>query len=262
MISKWKILVISVVFLAGAVVAFSPRKPVIFTVESISSDLEPRPEWNIAPIPMEEIKTILSQKFRYLARGAQSFAFVSEDEKYVIKFFRMKHLLSKFKDNFRPGVVKRRQESLNSIFGAHILAWNELRQETGLVFVHLNKSNDLNLRLQVRDWLGRAHEIDLDQTEFVLQERAELIFTHLKKLADQGNQEQFEKAIGSFMQLIKLQERKRIFDRDKAISHNYGFVGDRPIHLDIGRLTQGDKPGECERIWERIQVWLNENKLR
>ena len=31
---------------------------------------------------------ILKQPFHYLARGGQSFVFVSEDQKYVIKFFK------------------------------------------------------------------------------------------------------------------------------------------------------------------------------
>ena len=47
---------------------------------------------------------------------------------------------------------------------------------------------------------------------------------------------------------------------DKAVKNNYGFVGDRPIHLDIGRLYKGHKPHDYERIAARIQLWLEENK--
>lgn len=228
----------------------------MFNLEAISSNLTPHPEWEVSPPPMEEVDQALHQKYRYLARGAQSFAFVSEDGRYVIKFFRMKHLLSKFKDHFRPGVVKRRQESLASIFGAHVLAWNELREESGLVFLHLNKTDHLKIQLPVTDWLGRRHQIDLDQTEFVVQRKAELIFTYLEKLKKSGGEESVKKAMDDFMDLIHLQQSKEIFDRDKAVSHNYGFVDGRPIHVDIGRLAKGDKPGEEERIRKRLEAWV------
>jgi hypothetical protein len=232
----------------------------MFSIEAISSDLSFDPKWQTLP-PSPEIKEILKQKFTYLARGAQSFAFLSEDGRYVIKFFRMKHLQSKFKDHYRPGVVKRRAENLQSIFSAHKLAWDELKEETGLVFLHLNKTDDLHCHLKVYDWLGRKHEVDLDKTEFLVQERAELLFTHIKRLHDEGNVSGVQRALASFMELVQTQVEHHIFDRDKAISHNYGFVGDRPIHLDIGRLTKGSKEGEYDRIKERVQKWLLENEI-
>jgi len=256
-----KVLLLAFLVIAGiGVFHFSHRRPVMFSIEAISSDLSFDPRWQ-TPSPSPEIREIFSQKFSYLARGAQSFAFLSEDGRYVVKFFRMRHLQSKFKDHFRPGVVKRRAENLQAIFFAHKLAWDVLKEETGLVFLHLNKTDDLHCRLKVRDWLGRSHEVDLDNTEFVVQERADLIFTRIKQLHAQGDQQGVERALRSFMQLVRTQIERGVFDRDKAITHNYGFVGDRPIHLDIGRLAQGEKAGEYERIKARLEKWLQENGI-
>lgn len=254
-----KILIaIGVALFCALPLLFSKRRPVLFSIEAISSDLSYHPEWETGPAS-EAAQRALSQKYTYLARGAQSFAFLSEDGKYVVKFFRMKHLQSKLKDHFRPGVVKRRAENLQSIFSAHKLAWDELKEETGLVFLHLNKSCNLNLCLEVKDWLGRTHKIDLDKTEFVLQEKAELIFTHMKKVKEKEGIKGVEKTLAAFLGLVQTQIDRGIFDRDKAVSHNYGFVGDKPVHLDIGRLTKGEKLGEYERIYGRVAAWLKEN---
>ena len=56
-----------------------------------SPTFSPNPEWEF-PQPsaeeQEQIDAILSQKFTYLARGSQAFAFVSEDGRYVLKLFK------------------------------------------------------------------------------------------------------------------------------------------------------------------------------
>src|SRR5579871_916778 len=56
-----------------------------------SPTFSPAQEWEFPPLnPKEqkEIERILSQKFTYLARGSQAFAFISEDGRYVLKMFK------------------------------------------------------------------------------------------------------------------------------------------------------------------------------
>jgi len=40
----------------------------------------------------QELAQILNQKFSYIGKGAQCYAFVSDDQLYVLKFFKFKHL--------------------------------------------------------------------------------------------------------------------------------------------------------------------------
>src|SRR4029079_17540498 len=64
-----------------------------FTVEKISSKLSFNEAWEIHPLSLEArdhlLHTVLSQTFYYLGSGSQSYAFASQDGKYVLKFFKM-----------------------------------------------------------------------------------------------------------------------------------------------------------------------------
>ncbi|MBS0605157.1 MAG: hypothetical protein JSS60_09020 [Verrucomicrobia bacterium] len=51
----------------------------------------PSAEWGLPALTEDEqreVDRILTQKFTYLARGSQAFAFISEDGKYVLKLFK------------------------------------------------------------------------------------------------------------------------------------------------------------------------------
>jgi len=171
----------------------------------------------------------------------------------------MKHKIPRLSDLWHPENVDLRRQNLFSIFNAHKLAYTELREDAGLLYIHLNKTNHLKTVLQVVDRFGRAHSIDLDKTEFIVQEKAELIFRHLKKLLEQKDQLQVQKCVQATLDLVKRRMDKGISDHDKAVKHNYGFIGHRPVHLDIGRLEKVTKQKEYNRIKERINTWLEAN---
>ena len=236
------------------------NKSLGFGAARITSDFSYHPEWAIEePQDLMPLKSILSQKFKFLAVGSQSYAFESEDGKSVVKFFIMKHQIPRLSDLWHPEKVEYRRQNLFSIFRAHKLAYSELKADTGLIYIHLNKTDHLKTQLKVIDRLGRTHHIDLDKTEFVVQEKAELIFTHLKKLLVRGDKEKAQKCIQAVLDVVKRRMDKKISDHDKAVKHNYGFIGDRAIHLDIGRIEQVYKEKEYNRIKERINTWLLEN---
>lgn len=239
--------------LLGSFIWASQHKFLGFSVKKITSTLTHHSEWETPPPAAD----LFDQNYSYLASGSQSYAFVSADGKYVIKFFRMKHLIPSFSDYFRPERLKRREENLHTIFNAYKLAFDELREESGLVYLHLNKTNYLKEKLHVTDRLGRTHVIDLDKTEFIVQEKAELIFTRLAKLL--GNKDAIQQSVDAVLGLVQRRIQKGFADQDKAVSHNYGFVGDRPIHLDIGRIFKGEKKGEYDRIAARIETWLQQH---
>lgn len=208
---------------------------------------------------LDRLNMIFQQKFKFLAVGSQSYAFESEDGKHVIKFFIMKHQIPRVSDLWHPEKINLRRQNLLSIFNAHKLAYDKMREDAGLIYIHLNKTAHLKTELKVIDRLGRTHLIDLDTVEFALQEKAELIFTHLKKLLKRNDKEGVKKAIASILQLVQRRIDLGISDHDKAVKHNYGFIGDRAVHLDIGRIEKIRKTKEYDRINQRINKWLQSN---
>jgi hypothetical protein len=255
----WLLLILTVLGLWGSYQLFQ-NKSLGFGAARITSDFSYHPEWAIEePQDLTPLKTILNQKFKFLAVGSQSYAFESEDGKTVVKFFIMKHKIPRLSDLWHPEKVDYRRQNLFSIFKAHKLAYSEIKADTGLLYIHLNKTDHLKTELHVADRFGRSHHIDLDKTEFIVQEKAELIFTHLKKLLEKGDKTQVQKCIQATLALVKRRMDKGISDHDKAVKHNYGFIGDRAVHLDIGRIEKVHKQKEYNRIKERINTWLQAN---
>jgi len=234
-----------------------------FSPEVVSSTLPPNPRWAIQePAPKEKkiLESILAEKFTYLGEGAQAIAFQSKDGKYVLKLFKMRRFTPSLLDQLCPHVVRRRIRNLNWVFNGYKNAFVDLRKETGLVWIHLAKTKGINRQLIVIDKEGQSHELDADETEFVIQERAELLFHRLNRLAKEGKHEDVEKSINSIYALVQHRIDKGYADRDKAVSNNFGFVGDRAVQLDVGRLYKGQKERQLEHIKQRIERWKSESK--
>ncbi len=230
-----------------------------FSVAKITSDFKYHPEWEVeAPseIQRKALDEIFSQPFYYLGAGSQSYAFLSADGKTVLKFFRMKHQIVHLKDLWVGDRSEERKENLFSIYASHKLAFEEMKEDAGLIYIHLNKTNYLNKKVQLVDRIRRSHVVDLDTVEFVVQEKAELIFDRLQKIL--RNKEKVDEALTTVMHLVKRRIDKGIADHDKAVTHNFGFVGDRAVQLDVGRIYKGYKPKDNERILERIDKWLDQ----
>lgn len=229
-----------------------------FTIRKISASLPHHPEWS-SELPSSQIQNILSQQFSFLGEGAQAYAFESTDGKYVLKLFKMCRFTPSMTDYLCPHLVKRRVKNLRWVFNGYKTAYERFREDTGLVYIHLNRTDGLKRYLDIVDDKGAAHSLDLDQAYFIVQEKAELIFTRLKKLYDAGDVAAAEKSIASVLKLVQRRVSQGYADRDKAVSNNYGFVDNKPIHLDVGRLYLGEKPGQVEHVSRRIDRWKESN---
>lgn len=236
-----------------------------FSEDKISSSLPVHPQWTI-PVPEEsvQIKEILGSRFKFLGEGAQAYAFESPDGKYVLKFFKMRRFSPSTADYLCPHVVRRRLKNLRWVFNGYKIAYDNFRQDTGLVFIHLAKTDYLKQKVTIVDDKGAMHHIDLDKTEFVLQEKAELLFDRLAKQHRAGDQQGVWQSIADVLALVKRRIDQGYADRDKGVSNNYGFVGERPIQLDVGRLYKGSKEGQFEHVQQRIERWqkaINSNSM-
>lgn len=212
------------------------------------SQLSFHPEWEVPSLPEAEckvVKSLLDQKFYYLARGAQAYVFASEDGRFVIKFFqhyRMRpppwtHLCpSWFLSSLSHEKIKRREALLQADFESYKIAYENLKKETGIVFLHLNKTRNLNQSLTLIDRLGIAHKIDLDQTEFLIQKRAVLAFETLNHLMQKGEVIAAKKAVSALFDLMLIRCKKGIFDKDPDFATNFGFFEGEPMQIDVGRF--------------------------
>lgn len=220
-----------------------------FKLSNISDTLPYNPSWDI-PLTDEvesELHQATAQPYRYIGKGAQVYAFASDDGKYVLKFFKFKHLRPSLFISALPPVgplktfkeqnVARKERKLLGVFEGHRIAYQYDKENAGLLFIHLNLTDSLHLNVDLYDKIGRRHTVDLDKTVFVLQRKGETLRTVLSRELDQGQVAEAAKKSKQILAMYKDEYSRSVYDRDHGISHNTGFIGDKPFHLDVGKFS-------------------------
>src|SRR5271166_494426 len=114
---------------------FCHRQTEGFRLQKIASQLPYRADWATPPAS-KAIQTLLSQPYRFLGSGGQCYAFVSQDGTAVIKFFKHHHMRPS--RLLLPKQKQQRKERLENLFSSFKIANDLLKEETALLFLHLN----------------------------------------------------------------------------------------------------------------------------
>lgn len=252
------------------------KKSKPFCIEAIYSQAQASSEWICRDLNEEEatqVSEALEQSYKYLGGGGQCYAFVSEDDKYVIKFFKQKSFaIPAWIDRFpipaligwlKNAKMRKRAEYRNKVFRAFKLSLNDLSQQTGMLFVHLNRTTHLNKELSFCDEKGKCHLLQLDDLEFVIQKKAEMAFAKIDMHMQNGDIPGAEEAIAKLLQLNIDFYRKGYRNRDPNFRSNCGFIGNQAILIDVGRMVYSEdvkKPSamkkELNKAIPRFQQYL------
>lgn len=278
---KWpKILL--VITVAAVIVFFAFRAYYRWTddfrLANITYEMPYNPNWETNPNPEEYaiLSTLVQQPFTYVGKGAQAYAFASKDKKYVIKFFKFKHLKPNsfiemfdglpFITEYNEWQSSRKDRLRKSVFDGHKLAFDVHKNESGLVYIHLNKTSDLELKIKLIDKIGVKRNFNLDDVIFVVQEFAETTRQALTSALESRDLELAKKKMDGIITLYLSEYEKGIYDRDHGVMHNTGFVGEKPIHLDVGKLTKDKKMKQTAynlpdmmKVVSKFEIWLRKN---
>ncbi len=238
-----------------------------FSIERIYTKLPNSPEWEFAVSSekQKEVVAILAQPFHYLGHGFQFYAFESADGKYVLKFFRHQRLHPPVLYDWFPDVAivrdlkakksLKRQERVDSLFSSIKIAYEAIPQETGLVFVHLNKTKNQFQPVMLIDLMGQEYRTSLDDTEFLLQEKATFIKQTIKGLMSAGQLDEAKKRINQIFELMKEVSAKGVLDLDGALisKNNIGFIKDRAIYIDTGKFVLRESIKTKERFQQDLK---------
>ncbi|MCI0381537.1 MAG: hypothetical protein L0207_00580 [Chlamydiae bacterium] len=214
------------------------------------------------------LSSCFSQKFTYFGHGAQIYAFLSEDGKTVLKLFKAKHIhpnkilrwirstffASKMKEMTRQ---KRWVDKFYATCKRYQLAWNHLRPETCLVYLHFEKTNLPNLTCTLLD-KNKTVTLDLNKYPFILQKRAILVPEYLTTLIQQGNLQKAESAVKDLRSFLIERTRKGFTDPRQSYRINFGYFDDKPVQIDIGKLYyyDGSFEQEVDRLQKNLDLWL------
>jgi hypothetical protein len=249
-----------------------------FSLSNISSDFSYHPNWKIRSLAkdeQEEVDRALNQSYYYLGKGCQSYVFLSEDHQYVIKFFkyqrfRLQPWLAYFPP--LPAIVKYREEKiekkrvkLEGFIQSWKIAFEDLKEETGLLFVHLNKTRDLNKELVIFDKIGQRHRLNLDDMEFCIQRKAEMLCSVLLKFKENNDLKEGQYLITRLLNLILSEYHRGLADNDHALMQNTGVVEGKPVHIDVGQFVKNKQIKDSSVYNQELftktykfKIWLKE----
>ncbi len=213
--------------------------------------------------------SLLEQTYYYFNSGSQSYVFLSEDGKTILKLFKFQHMRTPPWLNFLPSVGKlgekraKKRAILEQTFDSYALAYEKLRKETGLHYIHLAKTSHLGAKLIIVDKIGKHHTLDLDEVEFVLQKRGELVYSAINSWMENGENKRAEKGLRALLQLAAKRCHLGLFDKDPDFETNFGFIGDAPFQIDFGRLSLASEEKAHEvyapemiRITRTFERWI------
>lgn len=226
---------------------------------SFENSFETRPLTDAEQI---EISAALNQPYFHGARGGQTYVFFSKDGKYALKLLkqRMYTIPLWFNITPLPFVLDRYKQKKRALirdkcrrdFTSYKIAFEELQDLTGVVYIHLHPTDTLKMNLHISDKLGITHQIDLDKIDFVLQRKAEPPLSRIQRLMETRDLEGAKRSISSLVTLIVERCKRGISDKDSSIDTNCGFLGNDAIKIDVGRLGRDINVATSDRCKEEL----------
>lgn len=252
------------------------RPAKLFSISNVQSTFPNQKEWevNISPELDTFFYVVSQQQFNWLGRGAQALAFESQDGRYVLKLFQLGRMKTASKKPFYKSWFSKETEEVKAqrlqhreeIFTSSKLCFEELQEETGIVYVHLNRTKDKIKGIKLVDRFGQSHRIRGDDACFVLQKKAKCVVPELANLIDQGEIAVAKTRVDQVIDLLHTMAKKGFVDNDDALirNNNIGFTKDRAIYIDTGHLVKHSHIDVAARMkyefnvrLDPLEKWLN-----
>lgn len=250
-----------------------------FRMSNIAMELPQRQEWetrSLTPAEKEQRDEALAQPYHYMDKGHQAYVFASADGKFVLKLMKFQRLrvphwlretsLPFSLEKWRLKRIEKKDRMRDSLLLSWKLAFDALKEEAAIIYVHINQTTDLQRRLTLIDKIGLKHELDLDQSVFLIQRRAPLLGPTLDQLVADGKVKEASELLGKLIDLFVSEYQRGLAEKELFILRNTGVYQGRPMHIDTGRfewdqhLRQPDKYAqELKRKTVKLRAWLQEH---
>ncbi|MGR3952233.1 MAG: hypothetical protein QRY74_05000 [Chlamydia sp.] len=236
--------------------AILARPARLFNPNIIISKFANSPEWSVKEnLYLDRFFYVLSQQqLNWLGKGAQALVFETQDEKYVVKFFQVGNIreesLGFFKQLYGSERQQRRKNQRHEMFSSSKVCFENLQEETGIIYVHLNKTEDKIKGVKLVDKFGQSHRIRGDDACFVVQKKAKYIIPTLTSLMDQGALLEAHKRVDQIFQLLLNVTKKGYVDGDDAVirNNNLGFLENSAIYIDTGHIVEDQEVNIRDRM--------------
>ena len=220
----------------------------------------------------QQAEKILKQKFVYLSYGGQMTVYESEDGLYVLKFFNPRSVLKEDWFHRWPKLMRinswkwisntylHQKERLEKYFHRTAMSYNDLKDEAGLIYIHIDPGTSIDQTVELQDKEGTTHHFKLDSTPFVLQRKVELTRPYLDRMRHEGRLKEAGKKIYS---LFLIRAQKGYKDPFQAVAKNFGFIDEKFVQFDTGRIRKDETvlkhpDQEVKRVLNNIKPLLTD----
>ncbi len=186
------------------------------------------PKWESEIDGEKEIQAILEQPFSYLAKGKQSFVFLSRDGKYVLKLFRYDY----------------EKTAKTRALHSYKLVYDLAKDQTGLIYLHLNPKKNFCPKIKIQDRLKIPHYIDPCRYRFVIQSKCEPFFKSLLSIEAKKR----KLLVASFEELIEHLGEAGLRSVDSRLACNFGFFNEKAIAIDAGNFAYDPENAKEENV--------------
>lgn len=201
-----------------------------FSIENIAGSVESDSRYNVPLTSTQraEIAHILSNPFTYLGKGCQTYVFAND--KYVLKFFKQKHLQLPFYWSLLPHSIAenikcRREAKRDLLYGGCYLAFTEANDLTGIIALHLTNYDPIDQEVTLIDKLGFSHIINVGHFPFLIQKRGYPLKNSTFSKLDLDA-------------LVEALEARGLRDLDPALLQNVGYLDDKLFFMDVGQFAR------------------------
>lgn len=215
----------------------------------------------------DQLKALLSQRFFFLNRGAQSFVYASEDGDYVLKLFffdSQSSLIDRF--FFRDqSSIEIATDKIQKLFQSCLTAWVAI-EHTALVYLHFAETKNNQPKIRLIGPFTRSYCIDGNKFVFALQKRALPLKDALQEAYQKNDKNLFFQHVQEVFSLLEKRISSNIFNSDRSLLENIGLMGSHEvIEIDFGNYRFEPQKGEVQKQQEirrykkRLEKWIKRN---
>ncbi len=241
-----KLLIFTLSFFLGCNACFLVRNLLIKSI-IIVRDHPFNPTLALAENDSFPLEDFFSKPLYFTGMGSQCIVFAPKEGAFVLKICKANRYQSFFP--FIPSSL-RQQDKKRSDFSNYLTAFTTLPEETGIVYLHLNKTDMKGQKIVLVDPLGLSYSVDASNLLFYIQKKAVPFNDYIKGL----NKEQLAGVFHSLLEKVMNALQIGILIKDINPVKNIGFCQNKPIWIDPGRMMQYPGPVSAKQKQEALDL--------
>ena len=222
-----------------------------FSPHFLTPPAPPESKWGNTERPAF-LEDLFKGNFTYLGKGKQAYVFLSQDKEHVLKvfkplcpYFRVSFFGKSYKITcagiplaqllFNLFYAKECEQARDHTFLSYWNAFQLLKEETQIEYLHLTKTKQLHPPIKIYDRIGVLHTLFLDSTSFLIQKKTDLFYPTLDKLIQNREIVAAKELISHFVEFYGQLADKGILN-PSAFEGNIGCIGTKVVQIDVGRV--------------------------